>query len=64
MGDKAVDPETAVDPDEAIRDAIREQIRAKQRAPRSENADESEDTERTIRKASMSMFLSDFGPPH
>jgi hypothetical protein len=61
MGDKAVDPETAIDPDEKIRDQIREEIRAKQRAPSSEKTDESEDTKPNMRKASMSMFLSDFG---
>ena len=45
-----------------------EEIRAKnglsRSAPSSEKADESEDTERNMRKASMAMFLSDFGPPH
>jgi hypothetical protein len=61
MGDKTVDPEAAVDLDEKIREEIREEIRAKQRAPSSEETDESEDTEPNMRKASMSMFLSDFG---
>ena len=64
MGDETVDPETALDADEAIRNEIRKKIRAKQRVPAFEKAGDSEDTERNLREASTSMFFADFGPPH
>ena len=42
MGDETVDPETALDADEAIRNEIRKKIRAKQRVPAFEKAGDSE----------------------